>query len=302
MSSSPSSLSHAEPLPLAGRTALVTGVSRRRGIGYGIATALAALGADVFLHHYRPHDLAQQTGADDLDAVRAGVRAAQAHGARLGDLSADLRDPDAIEPLLDAASALTGRLDILVCNQARSGGDGSIYDMTADRLDAHWQANARASLLLTAGFARRRRRDLGGGESVAARPGDRGGSLGPFPAPTGHVIWMTSGQGHGAMRGEVAYATSKAALAGITRTVAAELLEVGLVLNTVNPGPVNTGYLDPETTDRDLTDYLAWLPTTPFGRVGRIDDPARLIAWLCSNAGSWVVGQVLTTDGGFSLK
>lgn len=297
--SAPSSA--AETRPLTGRTALITGVSRRRGIGYGVATALAALGADVFLHHYRPHDLAQPTGADDLDEVRAGVRAVQAPGARLGDRSADLRAPDTIEPLLDAATALTGHLDILVCNQAMSGTDGSIYDMTPDRLDAHWQANARASLLLTAGFARRRRRELGGDDAVAARPGDRGGSLGPFSAPTGHVIWMTSGQAHGAMRGEVAYATSKAALAGITRTVAAELLEVGLVLNTVDPGPVNTGYLDPETTDRDLSEHLAWLPTTPFGRVGRIEDPARLIAWLCSDAGSWVVGQVLTTDGGFSL-
>lgn len=289
-------------LPLAGRTALVTGVSRRRGIGFAVATALAALGASVFIHHYRPHDLEQATGGDDLDAVRAGLAAALTTGARMGDLSADLRDPATIEPLLDAASALTGELDILVCNQAMSGGDGSIYDMSPERLDAHWQANARASLLLTAGLARQRRRQLGAAEAEVARPGDRGPAFGPFEHPTGHVVWMTSGQQGGAMRGEVAYATSKAALAGITRTVAAELLDVGLVLNTVNPGPVNTGYLDADTTDRDLSDFEKWLPTTPFGRVGRPEDPARLIGWLCTEAGSWVVGQVLTSDGGFSLR
>ncbi len=172
--------------------------------------------------------------------------------------------------------------------------------MTAEALDAHWQTNARASLLLTAGLARRRREELGHADDAPRRPDD-GGSFGPFEKPTGHVIWMTSGQGHGPMRGEVAYATSKAGLAGITRTVAAELLEVGIVLNTVNPGPVNTGYLDRETADRDVSWVEPWLAKTAFGRLGRPDDPARLIGWLCTDAGSWVVGQVLTSDGGFSL-
>jgi 3-oxoacyl-[acyl-carrier protein] reductase len=290
-----------DPLPLSGRTALVTGVSRRRGIGYATASMLASLGANVVIHHYRPHDLDQPWGGDDLDAVRSGLTGSLAPGAVLSDHHADLRDPAAIDPLLDAACALTGRLDVLVCNQALTGGDGSIFDMTPDRLDAHWQTNARASLLLTAGLARRRRRELGGVDADVARPGDRVADLGPFDAPTGHVIWMTSGQGHGAMVGEIAYATSKAALAGITRSVARELLGVGIVLNTVNPGPVNTGYLDPDTTDRDLSGVADWITAQPFGRVGMPDDPARLIGWLCTPAGSWVVGQVLTSDGGFSL-
>ncbi|MFC4140509.1 MULTISPECIES: SDR family oxidoreductase [unclassified Microbacterium] len=283
--------------PLSGRTALVTGVSRRAGIGYATATTLAALGANVFLHHFRPHDLDQPWGGDDLEAVRSGVAEALVPGALSGDRHADLRDPESIEPLLDAASALTGSLDILICNQAMSGGDGGILDMTADRLDAHWQTNARATMLLTAGFARRK----AGTDAAAQRPGERAGS-GPFEKPTGHVIWMTSGQADGPMRGEVAYATSKAALAGVTKTVAAELLDHGIVLNTVNPGPVDTGYLDPATTDRDLSWLPEFLAKTPFGRFGRPDDPARLIGWLCTDAGSWVVGQVLTTDGGFALR
>lgn len=288
--------------PLSGRTALVTGVSRRTGIGYAVATTLASLGASVFIHHYRPHDLDQPWGGDDLEAVRDGIRLALAPGARTGDHHADLRDSDTIEPLLDAAEALTGSLDILVCNQALSGTDGSIFDMTAERLDAHWRANARATLLLTAGFARRTRTRIGGSDAAGARPGDRSASARPFEKPTGHVIWMTSGQLDGPMRGEVAYATSKAALAGVTRTVAAELLDAGVVLNTVNPGPVDTGYLDPATTDRDLSWVPEFLASTPFGRFGRPDDPARLIGWLCTDAGSWVVGQVLTSDGGFALR
>ncbi|MEJ1087197.1 SDR family oxidoreductase [Microbacterium sp. Mu-80] len=288
--------------PLSGRTALITGASRRKGIGYATARELARLGASVFIHHFRPHDEDQPWGADELDAVREGIRSALVPGAVFGDLHADLRDPAQIETLLDAAANLTGSLDILVCNQALSGGDGSIFDMTADALDAHWQTNARASMLLTAGFARRLRARLGQSDATSARPGDRLPSARPFAKPTGHVIWMTSGQLDGPMRGEVAYATSKAALAGITKTVAAELLDAGIVLNTVNPGPVNTGYLDADTTDRDLEWVPEFLASTPFGRFGRPDDPARLIGWLCSDAGSWVVGQVLTTDGGFTLR
>lgn len=300
------SFMHASPSaslpPLAGRTALVTGVSRRHGIGFAVACALASLGASVFTHHYSPHDADQPWGADDLDEVRAGIAGELAVGAVARDLHADLRDAAEIEALLDAASALTGTLDILVCNQALSGSDGSIYDMTADLLDAHWQTNARASLLLTAGFARLRRQALGLSAADAARPGDHAVTGRPFGAPTGHVIWMTSGQIDGPMRGEVAYGTSKAGLAGITRTVAAELLDSGIILNTVNPGPVNTGYLDPATTDRDLSWLPEYLAKTPFGRFGRPSDPASLISWLCTDAGSWVVGQVLTSDGGFSLQ
>ena len=284
-------------LPLRGRTALVTGVSRRRGIGYAVAAKLASLGASIFLHHHRAHDLDQPWGADDIDAVRAAIRRELIDDAVLGDLGADLAHPGAAGALIGAAADLTGSLDILVCNQAKSGGDGSILDMTPERLDAFWDVNARATLLLTAEFARRKTPAAG----EAPMPGERIVGDKPYATPRGHVFWMTSGQIHGPMRGEVAYATSKAALAGVTPTVAAELLELGVILNTINPGPVNTGYLDAETTDRPLEDLNDFVAGTPFGRFGAPQDPAELIGWLSTPAGSWVVGQVLTSDGGFSL-
>jgi 3-oxoacyl-[acyl-carrier protein] reductase len=285
------------PLPLRGRTALVTGVSRRRGIGFAVASEFARLGADVFLHHYSPHDADQPWGADDLDALREDLRAQLAPGAQLGDLAADLRDAASIPRVIAAAHALTGRLDILVCNQALSGDDGSILDMTAERLDAHWQTNARSTLLLTREFAALH----AGAAASERRPGERIGRSGPFPKPTGRVFWMTSGQIHGPMPGEVAYASSKAALAGVTPTVAAELLDLGIILNTIDPGPVNTGYLDPETADRPIDEIQAFVRATPFGRFGEPADPARFIGWLSTDAGAWVVGQVLSTDGGMRL-
>ena len=315
-------------LPLAGKTALVTGVSRRRGIGFAVARKLASLGASVFVQHFRLHDLDQPWGGDDLDAVRDGIRQSLVPGARFGDIAADLTDEAQVPAVFAAARGLTGELDILVCNHAKSGDDGSILDMTPERLDAFWRTNTRSTILLTAEFARAKAAafvapvdaasgsggDRGGhgtsgtrddgdgsGSAVRARPGDRIAGGRPFAEPTGHVFWMTSGQLHGPMHGEVAYAASKAALAGVTATVAAELLELGVVLNTIDPGPVNTGYLDADTTDRSLDALDEWLATTPFGRVGRPEDPAELIGWLATAHGSWVVGQVLTSDGGFGL-
>ena len=287
-----------DTLPLAGQTALVTGVSRRRGIGFAIAGRLAELGASVFAQHHRPHDLELPWGGDDLDALRNELRTLLSASARFGDLAADLSDPAGIPMLIERATALTGSLDILVCNHAKSGDDGSILDMTAERLDAFWQVNTRSTLLLTAEFARTR---TGAPSEGARRPGERVSGSKPYARPTGRVFWMTSGQQLGPMRGEVAYAASKAALAGVTATVAAELLELGIVLNTINPGPVNTGYLDAETTDRPLESMQQYLASTPFGRVGRPQDPAHLIGWLATDEGAWVVGQVLTSDGGFSL-
>ncbi|WP_236683534.1 SDR family oxidoreductase [Demequina aurantiaca] len=288
--------------PLAGKTALVTGVSRRRGIGFAVATKFLELGASVFFHHYRPHDLDQPWGGDEIDDVRAGLEAARGGDASIGSLSADLSDPAEIPHLMEVAEALTGTLDILVCNHAKSGDDGSILDMTADRLDAMWSANARSTLLLTRQFAEIHAPQAQDYEP--RRPGERIPSTGPHEAPAARVFWMTSGQIHGPMPGEVAYATSKAALAGITPTVASELLKLGIVLNTINPGPVNTGYLDADMTDKSPEEFRQlqeWTATTAFGRFGRPTDSASLIGWLATDEGAWVVGQVLTSDGGFSL-
>src|ERR1700723_2838969 len=86
-----------DPLPLRGRAALVTGVSRRAGIGYAVARRLAALGASLFLHHYAPHDRDQPWGEDPggTGAVLAGVRAAlSGAGAVVHDLQLDLAAGD----------------------------------------------------------------------------------------------------------------------------------------------------------------------------------------------------------------
>ena len=261
-----------DPLPLRGRIALVTGVSRRAGIGYAIARRLAALGASLFLHHYAPHDRDQPWGDDPggAEAVLAGVQSAlAADDASVRHMELDLALPEAAAQLIDAATEALGHLDILVCNHARSGGDGPLGALDAKMLDTHWAVNTRATILLTQAFAARH----------DGRPG-------------GRVIFMTSGQDLGPMTGEVAYAARKGALASITKTLADQLADQQITLNTVNPGPVDTGYPSPEA-------YEAVRRQFPQHRWGVPDDPARLIAWLVTDEASWVTGQVINSEGGF---
>ena len=261
-----------DPLPLRGRTALVTGVSRRAGIGYAVARRLAALGASLFLHHYAPHDRDQPWGEDPggVQAVVAGVRGALAAvDASVHHLELDLALPEAPARLIEAAADAFGHLDIMVCNHARSGGDGPLGTLDAKMLDAHWTVNTRSTILLTQAFAARH----------DGRPG-------------GRVILMTSGQDLGPMTGEVAYAASKGALASITKTLADQLADQRITLNAVNPGPVDTGYAPPEAHEVVRRHF-------PQQRWGVPDDPARLIAWLVTDEAVWITGQVINTEGGF---
>ncbi|AZS76881.1 hypothetical protein DDE74_36785 [Streptomyces lydicus] len=104
-------------MPLLGRTALVTGASRRRGIGYAVARRLAAYGAGVYLHHHVPHDAGQPWGADPggPDAVADGVREVAVPGAVVAHGPADLARPDDPARLIawlatDEAAWITGQV------------------------------------------------------------------------------------------------------------------------------------------------------------------------------------------------
>ena len=208
-----------DPLPLRGRAALVTGASRRAGIGYATARRLAAYGASVFVHHFTPHDAEQPWGADPggVAAVVDGVTEALADpAAAVRHLSADLADPEGPRRVVEAALAAFGRLDVAGLQPGTQRfGDGPLAEMDAARLDAHWAVNARASILLARSFA------------AAGGPG--------------RIVFLTSGQNLGPMRDEVAYAASKGALSSITATLADELAGAGITVNAVNPGRSTPG-------------------------------------------------------------
>jgi 3-oxoacyl-[acyl-carrier protein] reductase len=248
---------------LEGRVALITGVSRRQGIGYAIASRLAGLGADLFVQHHVAHDEEQPWGADSIDEVIAGI------GGRVQHLGLDLTDPDAPDRLVAAAVEAYGRVDVLVCNHALSGSDGPLGEIDAAKLDRHYAVNTRSTILLTQAFARQ-------------HDGAKGG----------RVVLMTSGQNLGPMPSEVAYAAAKGALVGILPTLSYHLIRQGITINAVNPGPTDTGYADEQTRE--------WVrERMPLGRWGQPDDAARLVSWLCTDDAEWITGQVINSEGGF---
>ena len=274
-------------LPLAGRTVLVTGVSRRVGIGHAIACRAADYGASVVAHHYRPHDASQPWGADDIDAVMASIRTHLVGSARLIDIPADLAAPGEPVRVVEQAAVAAGHLDALVCNQAMSSPDGPLSEMTEAVLDAHWAVDARASILLAQAFAAQK----GFASPAPARSGGPGSRS--VDNHRGAIVFLTSGQGLGPLPGEIAYAAAKAAIAGLTLTISDELIDAGITVNTVNPGPVDTGYVT--EADREATAVMF-----PQGRWGEPDDAARLITWLLTDEARWITGQVINSEGGFA--
>ena len=168
------------------------------------------------------------------------------------------------ERLVTAAADALGRLSGLVLSHAESR-DSAILDTTVESFDRHMVINARASWQLIAAFARQA--DDQGGAIVALTSDD--------------TAW------------NLPYGASKGALDRIVIAAARELGDRGIRANVVNPGPVDTGWMNDEIR-ANLT------RRQPTGRLGTPTDVARLIAFLLSDEGAWTTGQLIHTDGGFS--
>lgn len=251
--------------PLEGRVALVTGVSRKQGIGFGIAQRLAQAGANLFLHGYADFDRQQTWGADN-HGMEGIIEDLQHDGVRIQSSNHNFRDPVTPYKIIEEAVGAFGHIDILVANHAHSE-VGELEDLTADHIDEHLLVNVRGTLLLVQAFAQQHDGRAGG-----------------------RVILMISGQHRTPMPNEIAYAASKGALHQITPTLATALIERNITVNAVDPGPTDTGWADQAT-------YEAVLATQPMGRWGLPDDVARLVLWLVTDAGCWMTGQVLNSTG-----
>ncbi len=263
----PKPLAHATPGPLSGRVALVTGVSRRIGIGFAIAQRLTEQGADVFIHSWAPFDATQPWGADagGIESILAELRET---GRRIEHRAADFQDPAAPVQVVRAAFEAFGQVDILIANHAYST-LGALDEVTAEQIDAHMQVNVRGTLLLI--------------KEWAARHDDS--------RPGGRVVMLTSGQHRDPMPGELAYIASKGALHQLTLSLSAQLAPRHITVNTVDPGATDTGYADDALRQQVIG-------LEPMGRWGEPDDAARLIAWLCSDDARWITGQIIASTGG----
>ena len=252
------------PLPASARkAALVTGVGRLASIGAGIARQLAAEGWDLVLAYWPDYDARMPWGSEPDDVVRLTAEL-EAIGARVHSLPANLEDPETPERLLAEAVRLAGPLQGMVLSHAESV-DSGILDTSLESFERHFAVNTRASWQLIAGFAR--------------QASDDGGA----------IVALTSD--HTAFN--LPYGASKGALDRIVIAAARELGPLGISANVLNPGPVDTGWMDDGIRE-------AVLARQPTGRMGTPADVAGTVAFLLSPAGRWVSGQLIKSDGGFS--
>lgn len=251
---------------LSGKRALVTGASRRIGIGAAICRALAHAGADIAFTHWTRYD----TGMYGSSAAEPAELVAElrAMGVQAEAIEFDLSASDAGTRLFDEVASRLGAIDILVNNAAFSTHD-NWETLSADSVDSHLLVNARATALLSVEFARRF--DKGSG---------------------GRIVNFSSGQHLGPMPDELSYAMSKGAIIAFSQSITPDLAKRGITINVVNPGPTDTGWMTPEIV-------AAVIEKTPSGRAGTPEDAARLISWLVSDEAAWITGQVINSEGGF---
>jgi 7-alpha-hydroxysteroid dehydrogenase len=246
---------------LDGRAAIVTAAGR--GIGAASALAFAEAGADVVI---------SARTESQLEKVAAAVTAL---GRRAVVVAADLSDIGAVEGLVDTAIGEFGRLDIVVNNVGGSM-PMPFLDTDVRTFEGAFHFNVTTAFALTR----------------AALPH-------LLATGNGSVVNITSAMGRFRDRGYVAYGTAKAALAHMTRLLAADCAPKVRV-NAVAPGSIATSALDIVLTNEPMQQEM--ISKTPLRRLGDADEIALAVLYLASDASSYVTGKILEVDGGIEAS
>lgn len=243
--------------------ALVTGVSRKAGIGSAIALALADAGWNVATTYWRPYDASMSWGSLESEAESISDQIRES-GARSVSLEADLSDTATPKIIFDRVEHFLGPVSALVMAHCHSV-DSSIESTTVESFDFHFAVNARATWLLIREFGRRYRGEHGHGRIIAITSDH-----------TAH---------------NMPYGASKGAMDRIVLAAAQEFKDLGITANVINPGGTDTGWMSDDMKEQICHE-------TPLGRIGVPKDCARLVCFLCSEEGGWINGQLLLSNGG----
>ena len=247
-------------LDLTGRVALVSGASS--GIGAATAAALADLGASVAIGYHR-----NQRGADEvLDGLRTS-------GARAAAICADVSHAEGVRAMVAGTVAALGPIDILVNNAGSLLHRQRLMEITEESWDAVLDLNLKSAMLCAREVA----------PSMIARG-------------KGAIINVASIAGrNGGGPGASAYAAAKAGLVALTKGLAKELAPQGVRVNAVSPGVIDTPFHEAFSTPEMLKVFVS---TIPLGRLGRPVECATVVAFLASDAASFVVGETIEVNGG----
>jgi len=248
------------------RLALVTGA--QRGIGNAIARALACDGYDVIVN--------------DVHATSSGEALCEQWQTtqRVLSIAADVGDEAAIDAMFDRVAEHFDRPPNVLVNNAAIQFWASLVDLDLEQWEKTLRVNMTGSFLMTQRFARRH---------IAACSSATSGS-----SRRASIINIGSGCNQLAFPKLVSYTASKGGVEMLTKASALELGEHGIRVNCVAPGSILT-----ERTQQETDGYVEqWAPLTPMGRIGTVDDVARAVVYLASDAADFVSGQTLNVDGG----
>jgi len=262
---------------LTGKVAIVTGATRRRGLGRAIALALAQAGADVVVTGTgsRP---AGDLPADEREAGWRGAdqiaEEARALGVRALALAVDVTSSEAVQRMVAATVSELGRIDILINNATFARGDDRVPVQELD--EALWrrivEVNLTGTMLCCKHVAREMVRQAEGGSIVSISSGAALKAVGTFSA----------------------YAASKAAVHALSSSLAEELGPHGITVNVVAPGLLDTARIDMLRADGRWEKRLA---SIPLGRAGTPEEVAQAVRFLCGPHARWISGEVLLMNG-----
>ncbi len=245
---------------LDGRVALVTGGSR--GIGRAICETLARAGAEVFVNYAKGEAAAREV----CEAIRAA-------GGKAEPIGFDVADAKATEEAIARVAKDRARLDVLVSNAGISI-DQLLLRLRDDDLDKMLAVNLKGAIAAA---------------RAAIRPMMR--------ARFGRIVFVSSVVGEMGNAGQVGYAATKAALLGVTKSIAKEYASRSVTVNAITPGFIETDM----TASLPAEVRSQMVQATPLGRIGTPSDVAAATLYLCSEEAGFVTGHVLRVNGGLYL-
>jgi 3-oxoacyl-[acyl-carrier protein] reductase len=247
-------------LDLSGKTALITGASS--GIGAATAITFAKLGAKIAVVYNK-----NQKGIEEVQRIIT------ASGGTAVVIQADVRKANEISSLVTRAADQLGPIDILVNNAGSLVQRMKLLETSEARWDEIMNLNLKSAMLCS--------------QAVAKSMMDR---------KSGAIVNIVSIAGrNGGGPGAGAYATAKGALITLTKSMAKELAPFGIRVNGVSPGVVDTPFHEEFSTPEMMRSFISQIP---LGRAGKSEEIAKVIAFLASDASSFIVGETIEANGG----